>query len=112
MAKALRPRAPAQKRSRLVARDVLFPPWFCTSNVADLRVWHDAVETHKYWLRRLAELGARFVAGTAPSNIADKRYNAAYIWTADNSIHWVHHKTYLPNDDGYWEAQLVRPARL
>ena len=92
--------------------EMCFSPWFPTSNVADLRLWHDAVEIHECWLRRLAELGARIVAGTAPTNVGDKRYNSAYIWTANNSIQWLHHKTYLPNDDGYWEANWYDRAPI
>ena len=102
-----------QHRSDLVLLpEMCFSPWFPVSNVADLRLWHVSVEIHEYWLRRLAELGAKIVAGTAPTNVADKRYNAAYIWTADNSIHWVRHKTYLPNDDGYWEANWYDRAPI
>ena len=59
---------------------------------------------HERWLTRLPELGADVVVGTAPRNIAGKRFNCAYLWTKDGALHWIHQKTYLPNDSGYWEA--------
>ena len=36
--------------------------------------------------------------------LAGKRFNVAYIWSRQNGLNWAHQKTYLPNDDGYWEA--------
>lgn len=84
--------------------EMTFSQWFCTTQTTDDDVWEQAVNAHEIWLKRLPELNAPIIIGTAPRNIDGKRYNVAYIWTADNGIEWVHSKTYLPDDDGYWEA--------
>jgi N-carbamoylputrescine amidase len=84
--------------------EMAFSQWFCTTQAVDNTVWQNAVESHDTWLERLPELGAKIVIGTAPRNIGDKKYNVAYVWTADAGLQWIHSKTYLPNDDGYWEA--------
>ena len=52
---------------------------------------------------------------TAPG----KRLNVAYLWTREEGLRWIHAKTYLPNDEGYWEANWYdrapidfQPARI
>lgn len=84
--------------------EMAFADWFCVRRDVDNAVWQAAVASHDAWLARLSELGAKIVIGTAPRNIQDKQYNVAYVWTADAGIQWIHSKTYLPNEDGYWEA--------
>ena len=84
--------------------EMTFSKWFCTSQNVDDTTWQNAVQSHDTWLERLPELGANIVIGTAPRNIGNKKYNVAYVWTANTGIQWIHNKTYLPNDDGYWEA--------
>ena len=84
--------------------EMCFSPWFCTSPARDEKSWQEAVRSHERWLERLPELGANAVVGTSPRNLGGKRYNVAYLWTSQNGLQWIHQKTYLPNDDGYWEA--------
>lgn len=84
--------------------EMTFAAWFCASPTVEDAVWQAAVQAHDTWLTRLAELGAKIVVGTAPRNIQHKKHNVAYVWTADTGIQWVHGKTYLPNEDGFWEA--------
>ena len=84
--------------------EMCFSEWFCTSdNVMD-DVWEQVVREHDTWLERLPELDTKIVAGTAPRNVGDKKHNVAYVWSAETGLQWVHSKTYLPNEDGYWEA--------
>lgn len=95
----------AANRSQLVLLpEMCFAPWFCTVPMRNDETWQDAVAAHDIWLARLPELGAEVVAGTAPRNIGEKRFNVAYVWSRQNGLHWAHQKTYLPNDEGYWEA--------
>jgi len=101
------------ERSDLVLLpEMCFSPWFCTAPERDECRWRAAVSAHERWLRRLPELGAEIVIGTAPRNCGDKRYNAAYMWTAEGGIRWLRKKTYLPNDDGYWEANWYDRAPI
>ena len=95
---------PAQGSELVLLPEMCFAPWFCTTPGRDDSVWAAAVESHEGWLARLPELGAQIVVGTAPRDVAGKRYNRAYCWTRAGGLRWIHDKTYLPNDDGYWEA--------
>jgi N-carbamoylputrescine amidase len=83
--------------------EMTFSEWFCTSQNVDDGTWQKAIRSHDNWLERLPELDVNIIMGTAPRNIGDKKHNVAYVWTADTGIQWIHSKTYLPNDDGYWE---------
>ncbi len=95
----------AEYKSQLVLLpEMCFAPWFCSEPAQNDYTWQSAVAAHEAWLARLPELPADIIAGTAPRNISDKRHNVAYLWTRQKGLQWTHKKTYLPNDDGYWEA--------
>lgn len=84
--------------------EMCFAPWFCATPRPDSARWRGAAKSHQRWLRRLPELGAEAIVGTAPRTLGAKKLNIAYIWTRSEGLRWEHQKTYLPNDDGYWEA--------
>ena len=90
--------------------EMCFAPWFCTKPAPDEAHWTAVVQAHEQWLRRLPELGAAAVVGTAPRALGTKKRNVAYIWTRSAGLRWDHQKTYLPNDDGYWEANWYERA--
>lgn len=92
--------------------EMCFAPWFCAAPQRDEATWRRAVSAHEEWLERLPELGAQVVIGTAPRIIGRKRYNVAYLWTTRRGLRWVHCKTYLPNDEGYWEANWYDRAPI
>lgn len=92
--------------------EMCFAPWFCAAPARDDATWQDAVSAHKTWLERLPELSARFVVGSAPRSIGSKRHNSAYLWSARDGLQWIHSKTYLPNDEGYWEANWYDRAPI
>jgi len=94
----------AERVDLVLLPEMCFTPWFCIAPERDDDIWRDVLSAHEFWLKRLPELGAATIVGTAPRNEAGKRYNVAYLWTAEAGIRWIHRKTYLPNDDGYWEA--------
>lgn len=92
--------------------EMCFAPWFCAAPARDEATWRRAQYSHDVWLERLPELGARLVVGTAPRSINDQRRNVAYLWSARDGLQWVHSKTYLPNDEGYWEANWYDRAPI
>ena len=94
----------AQGSELLLLPEMCFSVWFCAVRDRDEGRWQEVVRSHDHWLARLGELGAKAVIGTAPRNLDNKSCNIAYLWTAENELRWIHGKTYLPNDDGYWEA--------
>ncbi|MCY4464633.1 MAG: carbon-nitrogen hydrolase family protein [Chloroflexi bacterium] len=103
----------AAERSRFVLLpEMCFAAWFCTAPQFDSRVWNRAVAAHDSWLERLHELDAEIVVGTAPRNLAGRRSNCAYCWTPDHGLTWIHSKTYLPRDEGYWEADWYQRAPI
>ncbi len=100
----LRPHVAAEGAQLVLLPEMCFCPWFCGARVFDAARWEAAVAAHDAWLRRLPELGAEIVVGTAPRTVRNRRYNVAFVWTASSGVRWIHRKTYLPDDDGYWEA--------
>ena len=103
----------SRERSHLVLLpEMCFAPWFCTAPEYDESVWQATVSAHERWLERLPELGDVIVIGTAPRDEDGNRYNVAYAWNAERGLQWIHQKTYLPNDDGYWEANWYDRAPI
>ena len=109
---ALKKHAAGEGSDFLLLPEMCFAPWFCTAPERADAVWDAAVSAHESWLERLPELDTPMVCGTAPRNEDGKRYNVAYAWTAERGIRWIHRKTYLPNDEGYWEANWYDRAAI
>ena len=65
--------------------------------------WADAIGDHDAFQARFAELGGATVLGSRPTLIDGARRNEAFIWT-EGTHRAVHHKYYLPEEDGWWEA--------
>jgi len=81
-----------------------FYPWVAARRPVDAAVWEDAVAAHNQWLGRLHDLEPAAVAGTRPVVRAGRRYNEGFVWTVETGYRPVHTKTYLPDEDGFWEA--------
>lgn len=94
----------ANKSQFVLLPEMCFVPWFCADPTPRQAAWKDAVAAHETWLARVPELPVEIVAGTAPRNIGDKRHNIAWVWSRRGGLRWDHAKSYLPNDEGYWEA--------
>lgn len=109
---ALRAHVSRVRSDLVLLPEMCFTPWFCTTPKYDEAVWRAAVTAHERWLQRLPELEAPIIIGTAPKDEDGKRYNVAYAWTAKRGLQWIHRKTYLPNDDGYWEANWYDRAPI
>ena len=109
---ALREHVSRERPDLVLLPEMCFAPWFCTAPEYDETVWRAALSAHERWLARLPELGAPLIIGTAPRNEDGKRYNVAYAWNAERGLQWMRRKTYLPNDDGYWEANWYDRAPI
>ena len=95
----------AERQSQFVLLpEMCFAPWFCADPTPKDAAWQSAIAAHDTWLARLPDLSVDAVAGTAPRNIGERRHNIAWLWTRRGGLRWDHAKTYLPDDDGYWEA--------
>jgi len=93
-----------EKSGFLLLPEMTFHPWFALSPKFDPKTWEKAVQDHEKWLKRLSEMSPATVAGSSPVNRENRRLNQGFVWTPQTGIKWVHTKSYLPNDGGYWEA--------
>lgn len=84
--------------------EMSFYPWFAFKPDFEISIWQDAVAAHDKWQDRLTELGTAIVLGTRPVNRGDQRLNEGFCWTRAEGYQVAHHKYYLPNEPGFWEA--------
>ncbi len=82
-----------------------FYDWFCAGPKFEQDVWSDAVDRHREWLGRLAELEAPVVLSSRPVERGGRRLNEGYVWSRKSGAKGVHLKNYLPNEPGYYEAR-------
>lgn len=88
----------------LVLPEMPFFPWVARSNQIDPKVWEMAVKAHEEWMARFSELPVSAIVGTRPVIWNSKRLNEAFLWQRDSGYETVHHKYYLPDEEGFWEA--------
>ena len=81
-----------------------FCSWFATKPAFDESVWQAAVVAHDVWQARLTELAPASVLGTRPVNRNGQRLNEGFIWSDADGYRVAHHKYYLPDEGGFWEA--------
>ena len=81
-----------------------FYPWIAqTDNVYGL-VWQASVDMHERWLPRCAELTPATVMSSRPVTHDGKQLNEGFIMDEVTGYKAVHHKYYLPDEEGWWEA--------
>jgi N-carbamoylputrescine amidase len=88
----------------VVLPEMPFHPWFATSRHFDPEIWAAAVAAHDAWEARLDELAPALVIATRPVDFGNERYNAGFVWSAEEGLRTVHTKAYLPDEPGVWEA--------
>ena len=93
-----------RERSELVLLpEMPFGRWFAVTRPFDEDRWREAIDAHRHWGARIAELGVPAAICTRPTERLSRRLNEAIVVTADGS-RLVHDKRYLPDEEGYWEA--------
>lgn len=80
-----------------------FTVWLAATKEVDAVRWDESVAVHDAWLERLGELETAVVLGSRPVVIDGRRLNEAFVWEA-GAYRASHHKYYLPDEDGFWEA--------
>jgi N-carbamoylputrescine amidase len=85
-----------------------FYPWIAASDDVNEGVWQEAVDAHEHWIDRFDELAPAVVLGSRPVVREDQRLNEGFIWSRLSGYAAVHHKYYLPDEDGFWEAKWYR----
>jgi len=81
-----------------------FCSWFGVSPIFEAHVWQAAVTAHDTWQDRLVELAPAFVLGSRPVNSNNQRLNEGFCWEKQTGYSIAHHKYYLPDEAGFWEA--------
>ena len=99
-----------EKSECVLLPEMPFSPWFAAGQNYDEAQWRRAVASHAEWLERLPGLGASIVLGTRAIEKSGKRLNEAFLWSRERGYHAMHHKFYLPNEQGVWEANWGHPG--
>ena len=81
-----------------------FYPWIARTRQFHPSVWEASMKAHDAWISMLDELQPAMVLGTRPVNKAGKRLNEGFSWDAHHGYRAVHTKTYLPEEEWFWEA--------
>jgi N-carbamoylputrescine amidase len=90
--------------------EMAFAPWFPATREYDANTWQRAVEAHGRWLERLNELAPAAALGTRPVTRGTARYNEAFVWEASRGYRGAHLKSYLPDEEEFWEASWYQPG--
>lgn len=88
----------------LLLPEMPFSPWLAHQSELDEWQWQQSMDEHDKWISRLPALLLAIVVGTRPVFQNGKRLNEGFIWSNGNGYQTVHHKHYLPDEDGFWEA--------
>lgn len=103
---ALIARAHREAPDLVVLPEMPFAGWLAASPEVDPQAWHDAVVAHTRCCARFGELDAEVVVTTQPTYDADgRRVNEALVWTSVAGIVARRHKTFLPDEPGFYEAR-------
>ncbi|HVU10179.1 MAG TPA: carbon-nitrogen hydrolase family protein [Phototrophicaceae bacterium] len=84
--------------------EMIFAPWFAVTDDVNDETWDSAVASHDRWLARLNELAPAAVLGSRPVVRDGKCLNEGFVWSIEGGYRAVHHKYYLPDEPGFWEA--------
>jgi len=88
----------------VVLPEMPFYRWLPASNAVDPAEWDASVEAHDEWLTRLEALTPAVVASSRPVVRDGTPLNEGFVWSANTGYRPVHHKAYLPDEKGFWEA--------
>lgn len=88
----------------VVLPEMPFFPWVAWTRTVDPSIWKRSVAAHDAWLQRLGDLSPAVVHGTRPVVRNGRRFNQGFAWDPAGGYRAVHDKTYLPDEDGFWEA--------
>jgi N-carbamoylputrescine amidase len=93
----------AQGSDVVLLPEMPFHPWLAATKDVDPAAWDQAVADHDAWQARFGELSPATVLGSRPVVIDGRRLNEAFVWE-EGECRPAHHKYYLPDEDGFWEA--------
>jgi N-carbamoylputrescine amidase len=94
----------AEKSDLLLLPEMPFYKWLAGTKKVEVDKWQAAVDAHDNWIQKFQDVHAPTIIGTRPVLKYGQRYNEGFVWTKTAGYRAVHHKYYLPNEKGFWEA--------
>ncbi len=94
----------AERSELVVLPEMPFFAWVARTREVDPAVWKASVDMHDRWLSYLPALSPATVAGSRPVIRSGRRLNEGFLWDEEAGYRAAHHKCYLPDDEGWWEA--------
>lgn len=83
--------------SIVVLPEMPFCDWIFDRETVDRSVWQKAVDEHEVMMPRLGELTCRWVMSSRPIEEGGRRFNEAFLWSAQEGYRPVRRKWYLPD---------------
>jgi N-carbamoylputrescine amidase len=99
-----------ERSDLVILPEMPFAPWLAVSPDCSPREWDAAVASHEEWITRLVGLAPAVVIGSRPITRDGRRLNEGFVWTAATGATAIHHKRYLPDETGFWEARWYEPG--
>ncbi len=94
-----------QNKSEIVLLpEMPFSPWFALRDDFTTEQWERAVVDHDSWLDYAADLFPAAIVGSRPVDRNSMRLNEGFILDEEQGYQPIHHKSFLPNENGFWEA--------
>ena len=87
-----------------------FHVWIAHNNKVNAQTWQASIAQHDYWIARLTELEPAMILSSRPVIRGGKRLNEAFVWDEITGYQAAHHKYYLPDEKGWWEASWYEPG--
>lgn len=94
----------AEASDLVLLPEMPFYPWIAKTRQFDPETWQAAVAAHDNWLTHFRDLSPANIIGTRPINSAGRRLNEGFVWDSKSGYRAAHAKTYLPDEEGFWEA--------
>ena len=94
----------AEASDLVLLPEMPFYPWPAHTRQVDAYVWQASVDAHNTWLQHLPELAPATVLGSRPVVLDGRRLNEGFVWLPGSGYEVAHHKYYLPDEAGFWEA--------
>lgn len=106
----------ATRPELVVLPEMPFCEWIFVGDTVESVRWSEAVDRHDRMIERLGELSTPWVVSSRPVEHVGRRFNEAYLWSAEIGYQPLRRKWYLPDapraKETVWFDQGDRDFRL
>lgn len=90
----------AENSSELVLLPAMpFCKWHSRASLFEQDVWHEVVQAHDEWERRLEQLAPASTLATRPLDFGNARYDEAFLWDPEYGLRSIHSRPLSPDED-------------